>query len=362
MNIIRRLFNNPTNEELKPTAEPLIAPETLPNAMPPPLVSLATSTGEIALNTDTLTTDITNDRADDPLDAPVATAIVTKPLDPDSVSSLNLEGATRELVPDQLYGHLLHNHLTFGVASHVGAVRSNNQDAAFTLFSAGRSADEIPDFGLFIVADGMGGHHDGEKASALVARVIAAQVTKSIFMPIIQGDNISQNPISELLINAVEKANADLNVKVPEGGTTLSSCLVIGGMAYVAHVGDSRIYLAQRDTIEQITRDHSLVQRLIELDQLTPEEARDHPQHNVLYRALGQNESVEVDTLTRRLPPRSRLLICSDGLWNLVEDHELLDVIRQFNNPQEACNKLIAMANMRGGVDNITVVLLYMPG
>jgi protein phosphatase len=137
--------------------------------------------------------------------------------------------------------------------------------------------------------------------------------------------------------------------------------MVIGGMAYIAHVGDSRIYLIQRDQIEQITRDHSLVQRLIELDQLTPEEARDHPQHNVLYRALGQNDSVEVDTLTRRLPKNSRLLICSDGLWNLVQDHEMVDVVRQFNNPQEACNKLIAMANMRGGTDNITVVLLYMP-
>jgi serine/threonine protein phosphatase PrpC len=352
MNPFRRLFNNAKNDAPKPLAtEPLIVPDPLPPAV------IATVTAEIDEAADD-TIPLSND---DELETPVATSIVTRPLDPESVSTLSLDGATRELVQDQVFGHLLHNHLTFGVASHVGVVRSNNQDAAFTFFSAGRSADEIPDFGLFIVADGMGGHHDGEKASALVARMLASQTIKSIYLPILSGSSDNQQPITESLINAVEKANAELNIKVPDGGTTLSSCMVIGGMAYIAHVGDSRIYLIQRDQIEQITRDHSLVQRLIELDQLTPEEARDHPQHNVLYRALGQNDSVEVDTLTRRLPKNSRLLICSDGLWNLVQDHEMVDVVRQFNNPQEACNKLIAMANMRGGTDNITVVLLYMP-
>ncbi|MEO8397294.1 MAG: SpoIIE family protein phosphatase, partial [Chloroflexota bacterium] len=138
--------------------------------------------------------------------------------------------------------------------------------------------------------------------------------------------------------------------------------IIIGDLAYIAHVGDSRIYLLTKDSIEQLTRDHSLVQRLIELDQLTPEEAADHPNKNMLYRALGQNEAVEVDTLTRRLPPKARLLFCSDGLWNQVEEKDIVEVVKQTANPQEACNKLIALANKRGGADNVTVILLQMPG
>jgi protein phosphatase len=114
--------------------------------------------------------------------------------------------------------------------------------------------------------------------------------------------------------------------------------------------------------MEQITRDHSIVQRLIELDQLNPEDVADHPQKNVLYRALGQNEGLEVDTLTRRLPPSAKLLLCSDGLWNMVEERELREVATSNCTPQEACDRLIALANKHGGQDNITVIVLQLPG
>ena len=133
---------------------------------------------------------------------------------------------------------------------------------------------------------------------------------------------------------------------------------IVGDLAHFAHVGDSRAYLITRDGLEQITRDHSLVQRLIELGQLTEEEAKDHPQKNVLYRALGQNESLEVDALTRRLPAESRLLICSDGLWGLVEEREIFEVAINTADPQQACNKLVDLANGGGGNDNITVIIL----
>lgn len=286
----------------------------------------------------------------------------TKPLEGE-VHILNLsEGATRELPPDTLITQTGSNHLIFGQATDVGSVRSNNQDAAFAFFAAPRSVDDMPDFGIFIVADGMGGHHDGEKASAITMRTVASQITKSIYMPLLAGENANQIPITEALVSAVDRANADVAARVPDGGTTLSVCVIIGGLAYIAHVGDSRIYLMTRDSMEQITRDHSLVQRLIELGQLTPEEAVEHNQKHVLYRALGQNESVEVDTLTRRLPPRSRLLMCSDGLWGQVSEREILDIIKQYPHPQEACNKLVALANTRGGIDNVTVILLHLPG
>lgn len=137
---------------------------------------------------------------------------------------------------------------------------------------------------------------------------------------------------------------------------------MLGDLAYIGHVGDSRAYLITNDNIEQITRDHSLVQRLIELDQLTPEEAVVHPQRNVLYRAIGQTENLEVDLLTRRLPPGSRLLLCSDGLWNLVPEEMILDIVRSTKTPQEACDRLITTANDRGGPDNITAILVQVPG
>jgi len=127
-------------------------------------------------------------------------------------------------------------------------------------------------------------------------------------------------------------------------------------------VGDSRVYLITKENgVEQITRDHSLVQRLIELDQLTREEANVHPQKNVLYRALGQSDSLEVDALTRRLPPNSKIMLCSDGLWNMLNEDEIGEISLKSTNPQEACDKLVALANTHGGTDNITAIILQIP-
>jgi serine/threonine protein phosphatase PrpC len=211
----------------------------------------------------------------------------------------------------------------------------------------------------------MGGHHDGEKASATTARVVAAQVTSRIYLPLLTSNGKGTEdrpPITEVLVESVQKANVDVIASVPEGGTTLTAVAVIGDLAYIVHVGDSRVYLITNDGLEQVTRDHSLVQRLIELDQLTAEEAADHPQKNVLYRAIGQSEALEVDAITRRLPPNSRLLLCSDGLWNQVEDKEIGEIVMSHDNPQVVCDKLVALANTRGGTDNITTILLRLPG
>lgn len=271
------------------------------------------------------------------------------------------DGATRPL-PLETVISAKNEQLRFGQATDVGMVRSNNQDAVLSFFFTSRSADDRPDFGLFMVADGMGGHHDGEKASAMAARIMATTVINNIYLPMLIGDSGSDRPpITETLINAVNKANAEVINRVPEGGTTLTAITIIGDLAYLVHVGDTRVYLIAKDGVEQITRDHSLVQRLIELGQLTPQEAADHPQKNVLYRALGQSEQLEVDAITRRLPPSSRLLICSDGLWNQVNDQEISEIALSCDDPQQACDKLVALANTRGGTDNITTILLQIP-
>jgi serine/threonine protein phosphatase PrpC len=274
---------------------------------------------------------------------------------------------TRQLPPletlDMVAAPKPGKHLVYGISSDVGMIRNNNQDSLFSFVSNNLSADGQPDFGVFVVADGMGGHQDGEKASALTARLVGRHIIDKFYMALLgRKDDTGETPIiSEVLNEAVQEANRAVSDEVPEGGTTVTAAAIFGGLVYIAHVGDSRAYLITAEDIEQITRDHSLVQRLIELDQLTPEEAAVHPQKNVLYRAVGQTEQLEVDTATRRLPPNSRLLLCSDGLWNQVDKDTLLHTVMAARTPQEACDRLIKLANERGGPDNITVALVQMP-
>lgn len=277
-----------------------------------------------------------------------------------------LDGATRPLSADSLDMFQPHDgHIEFGQASDQGMVRTNNQDAAITFFSTSSSVDERPDFGMFIVADGMGGHHDGEKASAMASRIVSAEIIREIYLPMLDNTNIhdaDRPTIGEILDTAVKRANEQIMEVVSDGGTTVTALITIGDLAHIAHVGDSRAYLITEDDFELITRDHSVVQRLIELNQLNREEASEHPQRNVLYRAVGQSSELEVDTLTRRLPPDSHVLICSDGLWGAVTEEEIREILTTSANPQEACEKFIGLANTHGGQDNITSILLRTPG
>lgn len=255
-------------------------------------------------------------------------------------------------------------HIIFGQASDQGMVRSNNQDSAMSVFFSGNSIYDQPDFGIFIVADGMGGHQEGEKASAITARAVANEVMSTLFVPMLRGDDMNgsdQPTIVETLVSAVQKANERVRAEVADGGTTLTAVAIRGDAAHVAHVGDSRAYWIRKSEIEKITRDHSVVERLIELGQLTADEAEQHDQRNVLYRAIGQNEDVEVEIHRKRLTPNSYLLICSDGLWNMVKPAEIIEIISNTPDPQEACEKLVARANAHGGTDNITVILIKTP-
>lgn len=253
--------------------------------------------------------------------------------------------------------------LTYGVASDVGKLRDNNEDACFAMHWHSITVDERPDFGFFIVADGMGGHLDGEKASGIAVETLAAEMLETMYVPLLRDFHAGDSPtILDALVSASEKANLAVIKRVPGGGTTLSTVAVVDNLAYLVHVGDSRAYLINDDDIEQLTTDHTLVQRLIEMKELTPEEAEYYPQKNVLYRAIGQNEKLKVERLIRTMPPAAQMLICSDGLWDLVEDHVLKQVALESATPQDACDRLIAMANERGGTDNITVIIFKTPG
>lgn len=247
-----------------------------------------------------------------------------------------------------------------GHASDVGLIRPHNEDASLVLESALEGNDALEIIGLYVVADGMGGHHAGEIASALAARTVASELLQDIFLPYLRQalHQPNQLPLTEALQKAVESANQAVHSEVPGSGTTLTCALVIGSRAYLAHVGDSRAYLYYNQELKQITHDHSYVDKLVELGQITLEAAAVHPQRNVLYRAVGQGDQLEIDVYLQDLPVGSRLLLCCDGLWGMLTDNVIQDILAAAPSPQAACDQLIAAANAAGGRDNITAVII----
>lgn len=252
--------------------------------------------------------------------------------------------------------------LRFGLKSDIGG-RNNNEDSALaTLFSTELGGDPSS-IGLFAVADGMGGHADGERASSLTARLLARHVLDDVVIPQLDERKPSSDEklIQEVLLEALAAANTSVRERFPDSGTTVTCVVIRGDLAYIVHVGDSRAYLYVDYNLEQVTRGHRLVDRMIELGQLTAEEAKIHPQSNVLYKAVGASEQLEVDAETRKLPPSARLLLCSDGLWDTIGDAGIKAILKESADPQEACDQLIASANASGSKDNVTAVLVQMP-
>lgn len=251
-----------------------------------------------------------------------------------------------------------------GWATDVGKARGHNEDTALIIMAGQDGNDSSSSaFGLFVLADGMGGHRAGEVASSLAARVVAHHIMQQSFLPtLVREEHDAGEPaLNEVLVEAVQRANVAVARQVPGGGTTLTGALVLDRQAYVAHVGDSRAYVASEGGLTQITHDHSLVDRLVESGQLTAEEAAIHPQKNVLYRAVGQSSVLKVDTYVQTLNEQGYLLLCSDGLWDMVEEVEIFDIIMNASSLQGACDDLIAAANEAGGRDNVTAILLKPP-
>jgi len=253
-----------------------------------------------------------------------------------------------------------HARLEVGWATDVGEVRHHNEDAALIITAAQGSGEATSAFGVFVLADGMGGHQAGEVASSLAARVVASHIMRHFYLPVLVGQehDTDRPALNEVLVEAVQAANGAVADQVPGGGTTLTCVLVLGLRSYIAHVGDSRAYVVTQEGLDQITHDHSLVDRLVELGHLTRDEAVIHPQKNILYRAVGQSGMLEVDTYMHTIPHGGRLLLCSDGLWTMVSETEITNIIATAPSLQTACENLIAAANRAGGSDNITVILV----
>ena len=228
-----------------------------------------------------------------------------------------------------------------------GLVRRSNQDF---LFASDQPVGPLPN--LFIVADGMGGHRAGDFASRYVVEHMKEYIENSDLA----------SPVM-ILRKALEKTNQGLFEEAQgnpdrEGmGSTLVAATIEDDMMYVANVGDSRLYLL-RDSLAQITRDHSLVEEMVRLGELTEEQARNHPDKNVITRAVGVYPEVRIDFFDEDLEGEDTILLCSDGLSNMVTDDAMEGIVKSCKNLQEAALRLIETANENGGRDNIAVVLV----
>ena len=247
-----------------------------------------------------------------------------------------------------------------GSAQSIGKQRDHNEDALFCLNIMKSDEKSDTPFGIFIVADGMGGHQHGEVASSSAMRAMSEYLIKKIYSPLMgTRPEALDEPLQEIMEYGINEAQQAVLRNAPGGGTTITAAIIIDEQLTIAHVGDSRAYLmTPGGQMKAISQDHSLVQRLIDLGQLTEEEAAVHPQRNVLYRALGQMEPFHPDVRTYTFPSNGILLLCSDGLWGVISEATIFDLVMQNESPTIACRKLVDAANDAGGPDNISVIIV----
>ncbi len=273
----------------------------------------------------------------------------------DTVPTSNTQ-ADKTLVNFQ---HLEPEHLIYGCAQSIGRQREHNEDSIFALSTIIGGEKSTPPLGLFIVADGMGGHQYGEVASSVAIRTVANYILKRFQESLVDPARSMDASIQELMHSAIEETQKAVKQAAPGSGTTLTAALILGNQMTLCHVGDSRAYdIHSKGGGDVLTRDHSLVKRMEELGQISPGEAATHPQRNVLYRALGQSEVLEADIFTVPFTQSDLLLLCSDGLWSVLSEEKIFQLVATAKDLQDACKHLVAAANEAGGPDNISVILI----
>ena len=229
----------------------------------------------------------------------------------------------------------------------IGNTREMNQDY---LYSSEESVGKLPN--LFLVADGMGGHKAGEFASRYVVEHIVRSIKGS------KGEE-AVGILSESIETANRKLKeyADAHQQMRGMGTTIVAAVIQGRTLLVANVGDSRLYIVG-DEITQVTQDHSLVQEMVRLGQMDPQSAKNHPDKNIITRAVGVSEKVKIDIFERQLRAGEYIILCSDGLTNMVEDSVILQILHGAGSLSDKAERLIELANKNGGKDNITVIII----
>lgn len=236
-----------------------------------------------------------------------------------------------------------------GVSTDRGKVRKNNQDSYF--FS------EALDLPLFIVADGMGGHKAGEVASNM-----AVEIVKEFFISKKKELIENQVDISKIIRIAIEKANIIIYEKSIKDerfhgmGTTITVAYISGNKLSIGHIGDSRAYLLKKNEFTQLTEDHSYVAELVKKGSISEKEAECHPQKNIITRAVGTAERITTDIIIEKIDENDTLLLCTDGLTNMVDDDGIKKILMTRKDLQKVCDDLVKKANKLGGNDNVTVM------
>lgn len=231
-----------------------------------------------------------------------------------------------------------------GILSDKGTVRSLNEDYADFYEDTLRK--------VYVMADGMGGHNAGEVASKIAVEVIIDYVKSAP----------ADDKVEIILEAAIKAANKKIYEKALDNaeysgmGTTVTACLIEKDDLIVANVGDSCCFIVKNYSIEKITKDHSLVQQLVDAGSITEEEAVKHPNKNIITRALGTNEEVEVDIFNVKMDEIKKVILCTDGMSNEVSKNEMYDIILKDDN-EEACRKLVELSKLKGGKDNISVII-----
>ena len=241
--------------------------------------------------------------------------------------------------------------MIIGVSSDTGRVREINQDSYF--------CSEYKDIHVFAVADGMGGHNAGEVASRIAVETIK-DLLYNFREDLINGQLEVSNFINKLLLEANEKilikANEDKDLKGM--GTTITLVCILENEIFIGHIGDSRAYIYSDEKLVQITEDHSLVAELVKNGTITEIEAINHPQKNVITRALGTDKEVKIDIFNRKVNKDDIIILCTDGLTNLVSEDRIKHVLIENEDVQKSCDILTNAANELGGYDNTTVIII----
>ncbi len=261
--------------------------------------------------------------------------------------------------------HPAHITTIVGRLSDVGRKRDLDEDSLLTTEIAQYSQTGSQVIGLYAVADGMGGASAGEVASKIVTETLAREVTQKILAPRFTTPDVALD-YAEILRIAIEQANTQVLAARTQAhtdmGSTVVAALLVGSHAYIANVGDSRAYLIARDQITKLTKDHSLVQALADRGTIAEADIRTHPQRNIILRNVGDKPQLQVDLFEAILEPGQSLLLCCDGLWEMVLEDQIREIVNQHANPQDACRELIRVANENGGDDNITCVIVRVEG
>ncbi len=295
----------------------------------------------------------------------LAGAIIDTFIDQGKTYIIELPQVAQSAFPNGVY-------LLVASESDAGTVRRGepNEDSTLVLqLQRVHESMSVPS-GVFIVADGLGGHDNGQLASRIAIGIIAEHVVRELFAQSLTAEKSGETPaaldedgIIEVLKDAVEEANTVLCQKnqhdKTDMGSTLTGFMMVGDHAYIVNVGDSRTYMLRDGKLYQLTNDHSLVGQLVAGGLIEPDDVYTHPQRSQIFRSLGDKLNVQIDIFKQQVHPGDILLSCSDGLWEMVRNPQITEILTSATDPHWACRQLIEAANANGGEDNVSAVVVF---